>query len=123
MSRHMGMSKDALQLRAKEKLSLMQAVIKRFDAHAVARQDKAALRLDPESDGEHSAESFEAAVTPMKEGIENYFSVASRMEAIAGSLKLGTQLLLIEDLAVEDESHIAISTSQRLVTAVQVEDS
>ena len=59
----------------------------------------------------------------MKEGIENYFSVASRMEAIAGSLKLGTQLLLIEDLAVEDESHIAISTSQRLVTAVQVEDS
>src|SRR5205823_12684571 len=59
---HVGMSKDALQLGPKENLSLMQTVIKRLDAHAIARKNKPALRLNPQTDGKHSPESLEARI-------------------------------------------------------------
>jgi len=116
------MSKDALQLGPKENLSLMQTVIKRLDAHAIARKNKPALRLNPQTDGKHSPESLEARIAPMQKGIENYFGVTARVKAIACSLKLGAQLLMIEDLAVKNENHISIRALQRLVASAQVQD-
>ena len=83
------MSKDALQLRAEQNLPIMQAVIKRLDPHAIARQHQAALRLDPKRNREHSSQSLEAGVAPAKKGVQNHLSVTARMETEAGLLKLG----------------------------------
>ena len=59
------MSEDAFQFRPEEYLAIMQRVIKRLDAHAVAGQDQATPRLLPDRNREHAAEAGKAGIAPM----------------------------------------------------------
>ena len=47
------------------------------------RQDQTPLRLDPNGNSKHPAKSLEARITPMQEGIEDYFGIAASLESQA----------------------------------------
>ncbi len=54
--------------------------------------------------------------------MQNDFSIAMALKARPGSFKLVAQFIVIEDLAVEDNDHVAIRADQRLIAALEIED-
>jgi hypothetical protein len=57
----------------------------------------------------------------MQVGIERHLSIAVSRKTKSGLLELGTQLLVVEDFPVENESHIPIRTLQRLVPSFKID--
>jgi hypothetical protein len=59
----------------------------------------------------------------MRVRIQRDFSVALSSEMIASLLKFAAKFLVIEDLTVEDDDNVAISTLHRLVARFKIHDS
>jgi hypothetical protein len=57
----------------------------------------------------------------MQVGIERYLGIAVSRKPKSGLLELGTQFLMIEDFAIEDECDITVWTLQRLVPSFKVD--
>jgi hypothetical protein len=57
----------------------------------------------------------------MQVGIERYLGIAVSRKTKSGLLELGTQVLMIEDFAIEDKCDIAVRTMQRLVASFKID--
>jgi hypothetical protein len=99
----------------------VQVVIKRLDAHPVARENQTPLRLPPDRDGKHAAKACKAGTAPMQVGIERYLGIAVSRKTKSGLLEFGTQFLMIEDFPIENECDVAVRTQERLVPSLKVD--
>src|ERR1044071_7051205 len=111
------MGKDAFQLRAEKKFTIVLRIIQRLDAHAVAGKNERPLRLHPNRDAKHSSQMSKAIASPAQKSVQNDFSIATGLKARAAGFKLQPQLMMIEDFAVKDDDHVAIGADKRLVAA------
>lgn len=58
----------------------------------------------------------------MQEGVQDHFSIAVRAEMKSLSFQFGTDLPMIEYLAVEDDHNVFVWTEERLVAFLEIED-
>ena len=102
--------------------SRQQRVVQRLDAEAVARQEQRLLVAVPQREREHAAEALDAVLAPRLPGVHDDLGVAARAEDVAERLQLGDQLLVVVDLAVEDDDDAAVLVEQRLLAGREVDD-
>ena len=57
----------------------------------------------------------------MQVGIQRYLGIAVSRKTKSGLLEFGTQFLMIENFAIEDECDVAVRTPQRLVASFKVD--
>ena len=116
------MGKNALQFRTEVDFPIVQAVIQGLDAHAVTGQDQAFFGLHPHGDGKHPTEAREARASPTLEGVQNYFCVTLGAEVEALPFQLRSNFAKIENLSVEDNDNVLVSTDKRLIAILEIEN-
>src|SRR5258705_9136795 len=108
------MNEQRFQLGAEEEILSDARNIKWFDPHAVACQHDAFLGFCPERNRKHSTQSEKTILIPLKERAENGLRVGVRREAVSEFFELGPQLQMIVNLAVENDSGVAVFRQNRL---------
>ena len=119
------MRQEALDLRAEEERAVVGgfAVVQRLDAEHIPRQEEGLLLFVPDREGEHPAHAVEDAFLPFGVAVDEHLAVGVALEMVALLLELGTDLLVIIDLAVEHQRVAAAFVVERLVASVrQVDD-
>ena len=116
------MREDALQFGAEIDFAVLLVVVERLDAHAVAGQHQAALRLHPDGDGEHAAQAGERCISPVQKGLQDHFRIAMRVEDGAFAFQLLPQFDEVEDLAVVHDDGVAIFAEDGLVAASDIKN-
>src|SRR5579862_2884216 len=69
--RNFWISKQLLDFRAKDEGVIGGEIVERFDAEAIARAKKSALRTIPNGEAPHAVETFNARGAPLTVGLEN----------------------------------------------------
>src|SRR5207237_597177 len=95
---------------------------KRLDAEAIAREKQRRGVAIPERKSEHATEALDAVLTPRFPRMHDHLGVAARAKAMAKLHELGNELLIVVDLAVEDDDHAAVLVEPRLLPRLQVDD-
>ncbi len=97
-------------------------VVERLLPGAVAGEDEAAVRLVPESEGEHPAQALDELQPEFLVTVDDGFRVGARGEGMAAPLEVARELGKVVDLAVEDNRERARLVVDRLVARRQVDD-
>src|SRR5947207_3961028 len=108
------MAKQCLHLRAEIDIAPIPRIVKRLDAHTVARQHKTAARLLPDGEAEHTAQPLDRGGAPLHEGVQDDLCVAGCVEPMTERRELLAQLDMVIDFTVEDEDEVLILRYQRL---------
>src|SRR3546814_8966128 len=90
-------------------------IIKWLDPEPVAGEHDAPALALVDGEGEHAVEALHALRAPSVKGLEDHLRVAAGEEAVALSLQLVAQRLVIVDAAVEDRSEEHTSELQSLM--------
>ena len=120
-----GVLKESLDLRGKGDPSVVQAVVQRLNANAIADQPKPASRRVPEGDGEHATKFLQAGDAPGGKGLQNHFGirVVRFPAAVAEFLQLAADFSVVVDLAVEHHLEGAVGVAHGLRGRVgQIDD-
>ena len=96
--------------------------IQRLDAHAIARQHQALLRLAPDGQRKHAAHAAKAVGVPFQKGVQHDFRVAVAGETMAPLLQLAAQLAMVINFAVVNQGEIAIVAVHRLLAGDEIDD-
>src|SRR5207302_1827050 len=112
-----------LELRAEDKLPIReQRVIKRLHAEPVAGEEQRLAVAVPQRKGEHAAEALHAVFAPLLPGVNDDLGVALRKKHVTRARELGDQLLVVVDLAVEDDDDAAVLVEKRLLPGREIDD-
>ncbi len=118
-----GVRGERFQLRAEDQRAVGEpGVVERLHAEAVAREEERLAVAVPESEGEHAAEAFHAALAPCLPRVDDHLGVALRPENVSERHELGDQLLEVVDLAVEDDDDGAVLVVERLLAGREIDD-
>jgi hypothetical protein len=113
---------ERLRLRGEHQHALVQRVIKRSHAHAVAREHQALAGAVPQGVGEVAVERGRAPRPLLGVGVQDGLGVAARGERPAARHQRLAQLDVVEDLAVEGHPQRAVRRGERLLAAREVDD-
>ncbi len=117
------MLEQRLDLRGKDQLPLPLGVVERLFAEPVTDQRNAAILAIPESKGEHTVEAVERGIeAPMTDGLKQHLGIGSIGEVYALGLQLPGDILVIINLAVEDQAITARLIMAWLVAAFRRND-
>src|SRR5882672_2189646 len=107
-------------------------IVEWLDPQAVARDENsrvacgipgsAASSSVPNGEGEHPAEFTDALVAPFFVGMDDDFGVGMRAKRVAAPFERAAQLLVIVNLAVEDDRDVVCFVEEGLVAAGKVND-
>src|SRR5947209_19276830 len=97
------MNEDRLELGAEEQVFTASRNVQRLDPDPVACQHQSTGGGSPKSHGEHAAHSLKGSPVPLQKRVQNGFSVAMRLKAVAQALKFAPNFQVIVDLAVEGD--------------------
>jgi hypothetical protein len=59
---------------------------------------------------------------PLQEGVEDNFGIAASAKAVAERFQFGANRFIVVNLAVEDDSGIAIGRYHRLIAAFEIDN-
>src|SRR5215831_2455084 len=76
--------KQALDLRAKYDPLRIDTIMQWLDAETVSRQEEPPMGMIPDGEGPHSVEPIEAALAPLRVGLENHLRVRVGVEGVTG---------------------------------------
>ena len=122
VARHVGVLEQRLDLRSERDAVPCRAVVERLDAQSIADEQQAAVRLVPEREREHAAESIDGRVAPLLVCVHDDFGVCVRAEAMAARHEIRAHVGEVVDLAVEDHPDRAVLVGDRLVAGREVDD-
>ena len=109
---------QALDLRSEQEplagRTTLPGPVERADAEAVACQNELPAVLIPQGQGKLAPQMLEHARAVILPEVGNHLGVAVGPEVMAPALQLGTQLRIIEQLAVVDHGHAVIFIADRL---------
>ena len=114
-----------LDLRGERDAVIVDGVVERLDADAVADQPERLLASVPDGDGEHAPEAMQAVDAPLLEGVEDdlRIGVVRGPGVTPERFELRADLGVVVDLAVEDDAQAAVLVGHGLVRRVaQVDD-
>jgi hypothetical protein len=112
----LGIAQQRFDLRRKGQAAVVNAVVQRLDADAIAHQPQFAPPRIPQPEREHAAEPRDAVNAPLFKRMENHFAVAVvRFPSItAGLLQLDAEFRMIVDFAVVRQPQRTIGVRHRL---------
>src|SRR6185437_11791013 len=113
---------ETFQLAAEVEAFGNPGVIKRFLAEAIAREQQLAPPSIPDGVREHSAEFRNARNPFFFVEVNQRFGIAVGGEAMALCDELASQILIIVDLAIENDPHRTVFVRERLVSARKIDD-
>ena len=96
--------------------------MQRFDSEPIPGQKQGFGIAVPQSKSKHAAEAGHALLTPGFPCMHDHFRVAARVEAMAQCLQLRYQLLIVVDLAIEDDGNASVFVEQRLLPRCNVDN-
>ena len=108
LARVVRMLEDALDLGCEDEAAVLLRVVKRLDAEEVARTEQLARIAVPDGEREHAAQAVEHAFAPCQIAREQDLGVGVGLELPALRLKLGAQVAVVVDLAVEHDGVAAL---------------
>src|SRR6516165_10450286 len=108
--------KQALHLRAKYDPLRIDPIMQWLDAETVARQEQPPTGMIPDRERPHSVEPIEAALAPLRVGLENHLSVGVGAEGMTGGCQLGAYFHIVEHLTVINNDVLGLSIHHRLLT-------
>ena len=97
-------------------------VVEGLFAEAVAGAEQRAGVLVPDGEGEHAAEARDAIRPVLLVGVQDGFGVAAGAVSMAGLFEGGTEIGVIEDLAVIGDPEGAVFVGHGLVAAGDIDD-
>jgi hypothetical protein len=95
--------------------------VERLDAEAVARREQAPPARVPEGEAEHPVEPPEARLSQVLVEMEDDLGVAPRPEDVAAR-QLVAEVVVVVDLAVEDEPERPVLVRHGLPAGVRIDD-
>ena len=110
----LGVAEDRLHLRAEVDVPSAARVVEGFDSHAVAGENESLTGFAPDSEGEHSAQFFDAGRVPLDEGVKNDFGVAGGGELVTETEELVAEFDVVVDLPVENQGELMVAGTHRL---------
>ena len=102
-----GVLQDALDFRCENELALLLRVVEGLNAEVVARAEELVGGAVPNGECEHAAQAREGVFAPGQVAGEQHFGVGVGAERPAVCLKLGAQIAVVVDFAVEYDGEIA----------------
>ena len=102
--------------------SVTHCVVDRPHAGTVARQNQALTACVPDGKGKVAVERLDAVGAPLLVEMDDDLGVGRRLEHVAAGDQLGTQLDVVEDLAVKGDPDGAVLVAHRLLAAVEIDD-
>src|SRR5690606_16566945 len=97
--------------------------VERLDTEPVACNECPARRSLDDDEREHAVEALDAALAPLRIGLEDHLRIARRTESMAEVLELSPKRLEVVDAAVENDHEAELVVDHRLGRALgQVED-
>src|SRR3954447_14762716 len=90
---HFPTPQQGLDLRAKQEAGIIQAVVQRLLAQAIARQQKSFSSLVPDSKGEHPSQLLQALIPYFFIKMKNDFGVCARAEDMTFAYQPLTKIL------------------------------
>ena len=98
-------------------------VVERLDAEPVAGEEELGLLAVGDREREHADEMVDDCRAPLLVAAQDHFGVGVvGDEPVALRLELAAQLLVVVDLAVEDEREVPVVGEERLVAGGDVDD-
>ena len=117
------MGQQRLELRPEQQRAVIQRrVVHGLHAQAVARHEQALAVAVPQRKGEHAAQALDAVLAPGFPCVHDALGVALGVEHMAQGLQFRNQVLVVVDLAVEDDDDRAVFVEQRLLAGGHVDD-
>src|SRR5437762_4132367 len=117
-----GHLQDWLQLRCEEQRAVALVVVERLDAQPIAREQDLPPPRVPDGEGEHAAQPIDAARAEVFVEMNDRLGVAGGLEDVAAPLQVAPQLLVVVDLAVEDDPDGAVFVRDRLEAVAEIDD-
>src|ERR1700716_1004110 len=78
-------------------------VVKRFDAHVIARQRQRVRLVVPNREVKHAVEARQTFFAPLRKGSQQNFRVSLRLKCVALTQELFAQLAIVVDLTAESQ--------------------
>ena len=117
------MGEQRLELRSEYEVPIgKQRVVQRLHAEPVAGQKQRFPGPIPESECEHAAKSIDACLAPRLPRVDDDLGVALGAEHVPEGQQLGYELLIVVNLAVEDDNDAAVFVVERLLSGRHVDD-
>ena len=108
LARVVRMLEDALDLGSEDEAAVLLRVVERLDAEEIAGAEQLARIAVPDGEREHAAQAVEHAFAPCQVAGEQDLGVGVGLELPALRLKLGAQVAVVVDLAVEHDGVAAL---------------
>ena len=102
---HLGRESEPIPSRPEERL----------DSSGVSGEHQLPGTFVRDSDGPHAFQSWEHLGVPLLESMDHDLGIAPRLEPVATSLELPPQLIVVVDLAVEEQREISVLVSHRIL--------
>ena len=117
------MLQESAQLRGKGEVTVTLEPVEGFFAKTIASNEELAVNLVENGEGEHSVQPVQHPLPPFTVPLEENLRVGvMALKKISLRLKLGADLGVIVDLAVEDDHQIAIDAHHRLSTPSKIDN-
>ena len=119
---HAGILKNRFNLRAEDKCAAVPTIVNRLDAQPVAGAKQKAAAAVPNGKGKHAPQMPHALAAVFFVEVNNRFSVAATVVAMAFGFQVGAERLVVVDFSVEDDPNVAVFVGQRLMAGLHVDD-
>src|SRR5260221_619346 len=113
---------ERLDLGAEDQAPSVESVVDGLLAESIACEHETAPQPVPEGDGKHAMEAVDEVEPILLVSMDDGLRVAVGRELVARGLQLAAKLLVVVDLAVEDDHHGAIFVGDRLLATLHVDD-
>ena len=117
-----GNGEDRFDFRSEVEISVVERIVKRLFAKAVAREGQFAFGLIVDGEGEHATQFLDAVGAHFFVEMNNDFGVGVGVEAMAAAFELGAEFGKVVNLAVENDPCAAIFVEDGLMASGEVDD-
>src|SRR5438128_2453790 len=112
------MGQDGLNLRAEEKCLSVPVIVEGFDTETIASRKQTPVSPVPDCEGEHTAQILHAISPVLLIQVDNGFGVALCAIAVTATFEIPPQLLVVVNLAVEDNPGILVFVRNGLMPSL-----
>src|ERR1039458_2535976 len=113
---------DRFDFGSEVKISVVERIVKRLLAQAVAGEGQFAFGLIVDGEGEHATQFLDAVGAHLFVEMNNDFGVGVGVKAMAAAFELGAEFGKVVNLAVENDPCAAVFVEDRLMAAGEVDD-
>jgi hypothetical protein len=115
-------SDNRLDLGCTDKMSVITAVVERFDSHPIASAEEPPPGVVPYGESEHPKKPFNAPLPPLSISMKDNLGVGIGTNAVSLGNEFSAQLQVVVNGSVENDRHLAVFGRHGLMPMFRVDD-